>query len=171
MFDWKILRTKVNSYASGTTAATMLTDMTTKSLSGPNQDVSVSTVVGFLMLESDFLTLQSFSQSTTTGNTTHDAALNAAKMLMALVTTPNAPSFAMSNPTTYASIKALADAILAQETATPGTTGFTQTVHDGLLALAAVSQSWADQNGWTGITVDQVNYALSAAVQNDPNLQ
>jgi hypothetical protein len=111
-------------------------------------DVPVEAVVGNLMLSGAYLTLAAFSQGAPTGNATHDTALGAAKTLMALLTLPNVPPFGTSNSTTYAIVKGMADAILAQETATPGSTGFTQAIHDGLLALAATTIPWSQANDY-----------------------
>jgi hypothetical protein len=71
------------------------------------------------------------------------------RTLMAWLTVPNAPTLRMSDPTVYATVKGMADAALAQETAAPGTVGFTQEVHDGLLGLASTSEPWWQANGYT----------------------
>lgn len=114
----------------------------------PRVDVSVSAVVGYLMLSGAYLPLSAFAQGAATGVAIHDNALTAAKMLTAMLTMPNAPAFNTSNATNYATIKGLMDAILAQETAAPGSTGFTQGVHDGLLALAETTVTWCKANGY-----------------------
>ena len=118
---------------------------------GPMADVSVPQVVGFMLLSGAYLPGSKFAQGAVTGNGVHDAALLAMQTLMAVITVPNAPGLNMSNPTVYAEIKGMADAVLAQETATPGSTGFTQTVHDGLLALAATTVPWWQANGFTSM--------------------
>jgi hypothetical protein len=118
-------------------------------VAGPKADVPVSIVVGRLMLSGAYLTLAAFAKGATNGTQTHDDALTAAQMLMALITTPNAPAFATSDPADYATIKGMMDAVLAQEVAQPGSTGFTQAVHDGLLSLAETSIPWWQANGYT----------------------
>lgn len=131
------------------TTASKLSQINVLTLPGPNADVAVSAVVGKLMLSGAYLPLAAFAQSAMNSTVTHDNALGAAKMLMAIITTPNAPSFQMSDPASYAGIKGMMDAILAQETATPGSTGFTQMVHDALLALAATTVPWWQANGYS----------------------
>lgn len=116
---------------------------------GPKVDVSVPAVVGKLMLTGAYLPLAAFSMASATNDTTHDVALAAAKMLMAIITTPNAPSFQMSDATVYVSVKGMMDAILAQETAAAGSTGFTQGVHDALMALSATTVPWWQANGYS----------------------
>lgn len=140
----------INEWATltGTTAQKMAA-VNAMTVPGPNVDVAVSKIVATLMLDQAFLTLSTFANSATNGNATHDAALNAAKMLMAVINTPNAPQFQMSNATIYGQVKGMLDAILAQETALAGSTGITQTVHDGLMALAATTIPWWQANGYT----------------------
>jgi hypothetical protein len=124
------------------TTAQKIAAVNALTVTGPNVDVPVSAVVGKLMLMQVYLPLASFAQGSTTGVATHDNALFAAKMLMAMVTTPNAPIFQMSNAQDFATIKEMMDAILAQETAASGSTGFTQAVHDALLGLCATTIPW-----------------------------
>jgi hypothetical protein len=117
---------------------------------GPNVDVEISTVVGKLMLAGAYLKLQAFSQGAYNNDATkpHDAALDAAKMLMAMVTTANAPAFAMSDPASNTIINSLMGVILAQEHDQPGTTGFTLEVHDTLIALSQTTVPWWQANGY-----------------------
>ena len=109
---------------------------------GPRVNVAVSSVVGQMILSGVYLKLATFAKSAPTGDPTHDTALAYAATFMALVTSPNAPEFATANPTSYAIIQGMMDAILAQETASPGSIGFTQAVHDGLLGLSATAVPW-----------------------------
>jgi hypothetical protein len=134
--------------AAGTTAQ-KLAAINAETVAGPNIAVAVSQVVGSLLLSGGYATLSSFAAGALNSNATHDAALMAAKTLMALMTVPNSPAIDMSNPTTLAIVKGMADAILAQETAAPGGTGFTQAVHDGLLALCATSIPWWKVSGYS----------------------
>lgn len=130
------------------TIAEKLAAVNAATVAGPNVDVTVPQIVGYLLLNGAYLPVSAFAQGATTGNATHDAALAAAKTLMAAITVPNAPTLRMSDPSTYAIIKGMADAVLAQETASPGSTGFTQAVHNGLLALAATTVPWWQANGY-----------------------
>lgn len=133
----------------GEDTAAKLAALNAETVGGPNVDVQPREVLGKLMLTSAFLTLAGFAQGASTGDAAHDNALGSAKMLMAILNTPNAPSFGMSDPATFAAVKGMMDALLAQEAATAGSTGFTQAVHDALLALAATTRPWWQANGYT----------------------
>lgn len=133
----------------GTNAA-KLTAINAVTVAGPNIDVPVQSVVGLLMLSGAYLPMADFASGLTDNNVTHDTALGAAKMLMAILTIPNAPAFNTSNATNYTIIKGMVDAILAQETAASGTTGFTQAVHDAMIALAATTVPWWQSVGYSG---------------------
>jgi hypothetical protein len=132
----------------GTTAEKLAT-INALTVAGPRSDTQVSSVLGSLMLGGAYLTLYSFAQGTFNGDAMHDQALGAAKLLMAITSNPNAPAFNMSNPDRYAQIAGMLGAIMAQEAAAPGTTGVTQTVHDGLLALCETTLPWWQANGYT----------------------
>jgi hypothetical protein len=131
------------------TTAQKLAAVNAAMAAGPNVDVGVSAVVGKLVLTGAYLPVAAFAQSVPTNTTTHDNALGAAKMLMAMVMSPNAPAFQMSDPTTFATVKGMMDAILAQESAAAGSTGFTQAVHDALLALCATTVPWWQSAGYS----------------------
>lgn len=134
---------------SGTTAeklAALNAEMVTTSA---HRDVPVSTVVGKLLLSGSYLLMQVFAATTPTQSAAHDNALMATKMLMAVVTVPNAPTFQMSDPTTFAQVTGMMNAIVAYETETPGSTGFTSSVRDELLALANIDVPWWQANGYT----------------------
>lgn len=133
---------------SGSTAD-KLAEINALTIPGPAQDVTVRSVVGMLLLNGAYLRASNFAKSTPTGDATHDAALVAMQTLMAWLTVPNAPDVQMSNPTTFGAVKAMGDAALAQELASPNSTGFTQPVHDALLALAATTIPWWQSAGYT----------------------
>lgn len=133
---------------SGATAA-KLAALAALTAPGPNVDVTVPEIVGALLLSGAYLPLMAFAQGAANGDATHDAALAAAKTLAAIVTVPNAPTLKMSDPATCAAIEAMADAVLAEETAAPGSTGFTLSVRDGLMALAATTVPWWRANGYS----------------------
>jgi hypothetical protein len=133
---------------SGTTAE-KLAAVNAETVAGANVDVQISAVVGKLMLSGAYLPLAAFASGTASGDAGHDAALFAAKMLLTIITVPNAPAFQMSDPTNYATIKGMMDAILAWEIAHANTTGFTQAVHDALLVLAATAVPWWSVNGYS----------------------
>lgn len=131
------------------TTAEKLAAVNAMTVADGHVDVDISSIVGTLMLSGAYLPLVAFSQTAANSVAVHDQALIAAKMLVACITIPNAPSFGMSDPTKYATIKGLLDAILAQETALAGSTGITQAVHDQLLALADRVKPWWAANGYT----------------------
>lgn len=132
----------------GDATAQKLAAINAMTVPGPNVDVQPSAVKGKLLLMGAYFPLKAFAGSAVNSNTTHDNALGAAMSLIEMLDMPNAPLFAMSDPTTYATIKGMADAVLEQETATAGSTGFTQAVHDALLALAATTVPWWQANGY-----------------------
>lgn len=117
---------------------------------GPNKDITIPSLVGYLLLSGAYLPLSAFSNTAQNGNITHDIALNAAKTLMAIITVPYTPTLQTSLPAVYTTISTLSASILANEIATPGSIGFTQAVHDGLLALAATTVPWWEANGYSG---------------------
>ena len=127
---------------SGSTAD-KLAAVNAATVAGPAQDVTVEAVAGQLLLNGVYPTLAAFAAGAASGNATHDAALQSAKVLMAWVTVPNAPSIKMSDPTVYATVAGMAAAIVAQETASPGSAGFTATFSAKLLGLAATTLPWA----------------------------
>jgi hypothetical protein len=155
--------------APGTTAQ-KLAAVNALTVAGPNASVAVSAVVGKLMLLQAYLSLAAFAQGSTNNNATHDTALGAAKMLMTMISIPNAPAFQMSDTTTFATVKGMMDAILAQEVAAPGSTGFTQAVHDALLALCATTIPWWQSAGYPGTFNghDLVAAGLTTLVTNAP---
>lgn len=149
MAYYDALTAKWATLPSADTTAQKLAAINALAVAGPSVDVSVSSVVGVLILNGAYQTLKTFAAGSTTGVATHDAALAAAQTLINWVTIPNAPGLAMSNATVYAEVATMAAAILAQETAAAGTTGFTQGVHDALLALAATTIPWWQSAGYS----------------------
>lgn len=112
---------------------------------GPRIDVAVSSVLGDLMLSGAYLRLYAFASNTPTGDPSHDQALADAKMLLALVTSANAPAFNTADPGRYAMLAGMLDALVAMETET----GISQTVRDGLLARAETKKPWWQANGYS----------------------
>ena len=135
--------------AAGMTTQQKLDAVNGWTVPGPNIDVAPSTVQSNLLLLGAYFTLEAFSQGANSGDQTHDKALYAAKALIKLLNSPNASVFQMSDANKYAQIKGMMDNILAQEVAVPGSTGFTQSVHDSLLALAATTTTWWQANGYS----------------------
>lgn len=129
-----------------TTIRGKLAEINATLVPGPNRDVRPGEVEAVLLLKQAYFPLLAFSQSAPTNDVTHDTALISAKSLFVMINSPNAPLFAMSDPTAFAEIKAMADAVLAQETAAPTSTGMTQAVHDALLALPVTQIAWWEAN-------------------------
>lgn len=132
-------------------------------VAGPNVDVAIPQVAGYLLLQGIYPTVVAFASGSTNGNQIHDGALTALKTFVAWLSIPNAPPVHFSDPTVFAQITAFAGAVAAQETASPGSTGFTQAVHDGLLALGQTKQPWWQANGfYAPVTLtDAANNGLS----------
>jgi hypothetical protein len=153
------------SLTAGTTAA-KVAQVNAMTVAGPNVDVGIPQVAGYLLLQGIYPTVQTFATSnysTNGSDPVHDRALTALKTFVAWISIPNAPPVHFSDPTVYALITAFAGAVAAQETATPGSTGFTQAVHDGLLALGQTTQPWWQANGFFApVTLaDAINNGLS----------
>lgn len=115
---------------------------------GPAQDVSAADVSAYLLLGGEFFTVEAFAAGALTGDATHDSALMAAKSLVAILSLPQPPTFQMSNPAVAAKVGAMVGALLAQEKAAAGSTGMTQALHDGLLALAQPLVPWPQTIGF-----------------------
>lgn len=117
-------------------------------VSGPNVDVSIQQVAGYLLLAGIYPTVVQFASTSANGNQIHDGALTALKTFVAWITIPNPPPVHFSDATVDAQITAMAGAVAAQESISPGSTGFTQSVHDGLLALGQTTHPWWQANGF-----------------------
>jgi hypothetical protein len=134
---------------SGDTAS-KLAQINAMTVDGPNVDVDIQQVAGYLLLQGIYPTLTAFAAGSPNSNATHDAALTAAKSLVAWVGLQNAPPVHMSQPAVLAAVTSLGNAVVAQETAVPGSTGFTQAILNGLLALGQTTQFWWLANGFNG---------------------
>lgn len=134
---------------SSDTTAQKLAAINALTVAGPNVNVSVQSAVGVLLLSGAYPTLAAFAQTTApAGNATYAAALGAAKTLMAWFSVPNAPSIELSLPAVYAVVQGMGNAIVTQEMATPGSTGFTSAVLSSLLALATTEIPWWQASGY-----------------------
>ena len=153
--EWPIL--------SGSTVADKLAALNAMVVAGPNVDVSIQQVSGFLLLQGVYPTITAFAQGSTNGTQPHDGALSAAKSFVAWITMPDAPYVHFSQPAVAAAVTQLGNAMVAQETASPGSTGFTQAVLDGLLALGQTTMPWWQANGFSGpvTTQDVTNAGLT----------
>ena len=135
---------------SGSTVADKLASLNAMTVAGPNVDVSIQQVAGYLLLQGVYPTIATFAEGSPNNTQPHDGALSAAKSFMAWVTMPNPPDVHFSQSAVAAAVTQLGNAMVAQETASPGSTGFTQAVLDGLLALGQTTLPWWQANGFGG---------------------
>jgi hypothetical protein len=82
----------------GTTAA-KIAQVNAMTVAGPNVDVGIPQVAGYLFLQGIYPTMTAFAAGSSTGNATHDAALTALKTFVAWISLPNAPPVHFSDPT------------------------------------------------------------------------
>ena len=145
------------------TTSDKIAQVNAMTVAGPNVDIGISQVAGYLLLEGVYPTLVAFSGGSPNSTQPHDGALTAAKTFVAWIALPGAPAVHMSDPAVYEAFNTLAAAIVAQETAAPGTTGCTQAVLNGLLAMAQTTMPWGQANGFNApLTVaDAANAGLS----------
>lgn len=132
------------------TTADKIAQINAMMVAGPNVDVTIQQVAGFLLLQGIYPLLTQFATTSNNGNPTHDGALLAAKTFVAWIALPNAPNVHMGQPDVFAAVNQMGMAMVAQETASPGSTGFTQAVLTGLLALGQTSMPWWQANGFSG---------------------
>jgi hypothetical protein len=136
----------------GVTGTALISSMTTAqklaavnnwAVPGPNADVPVSAVVGYLGLQGKLSGLQAFAANPPSGDTNTEAIL-AAKELVAIIGCPNAPDFGMSNSAYYSTIQGMLNALAAD-----ASSGITATDVTNLLALAATTVPWWQAGGYT----------------------
>ena len=127
-----------------------LAQLNAMTVTGPGVDVSIQQVAGFLLLNGIYPTIDTFAGTTNNGTQPHDGALLAAKTFLAWIGLQNAPLVHMSQPAVVSAVTQMGNAMVAQEEAAPGSTGFTQAVLDGLLALGQTTQPWWQANGFSG---------------------
>lgn len=135
---------------SGTTVADKLAALNAITVAGPNIDVTVQQVAGYLLLQGVYPTIAAFAQGSPNSTQPHDGALTAAKSFMAWFTMPNPPDVRMSQAAVVEEVTQMGNAMVAQEAASPGSTGFTQAILNGLLALGQTTISWGLANGFNG---------------------
>lgn len=153
MTDYSKLVEKYNELSG--TPQERLAVMRAATVPGARVDVEVPSLVGTLMLSGAYLKVAAFAAGAPNNDPAHDAALGAAKVLMAIMTVPNPPHLRTTIPANHAAIKGMVDAILAYDLANPGATGISQAVHDELLALCETTQPWATapvEDGGAGLT-------------------
>lgn len=128
---------------------------------GPNVDVKVSSVVGYLALNSKLYNLQNYASTAVVGiNGATTASVTAAKELVSLMASPNAPNFQTSVSSVYSTIQMMLEAL-----ASDSNTGITSTDVTNLLALAATTILWWQS---VGLTSPPNIYDLQAAGLSTP---
>ena len=131
-------------------AADKLAALNAMTVAGPGVDVSIQQVAGFMLLNGIYPTVTAFAASANNGTQPHDGALLAAKTFVAWMALQNAPPVHMSQPDVVAAVTQMGNAMVAQEVAAPGSTGFTQAILNGLLALGQTTMPWWQANGFSG---------------------
>jgi hypothetical protein len=130
--------------------AEIIAQINAMTVAGPNVDVAIPQVAGYLLLQGIYPTVVAFAAGSPTNEPVHDGALTALKTFVAWLSIPNAPPVHFSDPAVVAQVTAMAQAVAAQEAASPGSTGFTQAVYNGLLALGTTTLPWWQANGFSG---------------------
>ena len=125
---------------SGTTAQ-KLAAINALTVAGPMTDVAVTSVVATLALSGRLAGLQAYAQNPPAN--ANAQALTAARELVALLSSPNAPPFRMSDPTVYATVQSFLAALVG-DTAT----GVGAADEVALLGLAATIVPWWKANGY-----------------------
>jgi hypothetical protein len=123
------------------TTAEKLAAINALTIAGPMTDVTVAAVVATLALSGKLAGLQAYAQSPPSN--ANAEALVAARELVALLSSPNAPPFRMSDPTVYATIQNFLAALVAD-----AATGIGATDEAALLSLAATTVPWWKANGY-----------------------
>ena len=134
-WDTLILAEIGNDAYKGMDDDTIAATLNAKTIQGASVDTSIGAVLGYLALNGELLQLLAFAKEQPTGDKLHDGALGAAATLAVLIGATQPPPLSTSDPIAFAKMKAMLDVLLAQEQAAPNSTGVTQEVHDGLLAL------------------------------------
>jgi hypothetical protein len=125
---------------SGTTAQKLGT-INGLTVDGPTVDVPISAVVAYLALSGKLAALQSYAGNPPEG--ANAEALIAARELVALIGSPNAPPFRMSDSTVYSTVQGFLSALVAD-----AATGITSDNQAALLALAATTIAWWKSAGY-----------------------
>jgi len=124
------------------TTAQKLGAINALTVDGPIADVSISAVVAYLALGGKLAGLQAYAQNPP--NNANAEAIIAARELVALMSSPNAPSFRMSDPAVYATVQDFLSALAGD-----AATGITADNQAALLALAATTIPWWQAIGYT----------------------
>lgn len=124
---------------SGDTTAQKLAAINAMTVAGPNQDVSISSVVAYLGLNGKLPGLIKYAESPPA-----TAAGVAGASLVALFNMPNAPGFQTSNSTVYGTLSTMLNALAGDSNS-----GITSTDVTNLLALASTTIPWWQSNGYS----------------------
>jgi hypothetical protein len=125
--------------SAGNSTAQKLAAINAMTVAGPNLDVAVSAVVGYLALNGKLSALQKYAASPPAT----EAGIAGAE-LVALLMCPNAPAFRMSEVATYAAVSAFLNAL-----ADDSNSGIAANDVTSLLALAVgPTVTWCQANGY-----------------------
>jgi hypothetical protein len=153
VFDWQVLRAHVVTYAAGTDAATILADLTSPADS-VDIDVPASRVQGLLYARGKWAAVVVKANAARAGTDTSDAAI-ACQLIKDLV--DSGQTISMSNAAIAQRITAdvqtlIVAGLLDAEDAS------------AVLLLASHRPSWAEANGWPGLSLGQVQEAMRPEV-------
>lgn len=124
--------------SSSMTTAQKLAALNGWAVAGPNVNVNVSAVVGYLGLNGKLSALAKYAASPPA-----TAAGVAGQELLAIINCPNAPAFQTSNPTVYQTIEGMLTTLAGD-----ANSGISSTDVTNLLALAATTVPWWQANGY-----------------------
>lgn len=123
------------------TTAQKLAAINAQTIAGPKVDVPISSVIAYLALNGKLATLQAYGASPPA--TANAQALIAARELVALMTSPNAPPFRMSESSVFSAVQGFLQALTAD-----AATGVTAADQSALLALANTTIPWWQSAGY-----------------------
>lgn len=155
--DWKVLLDKIATYPKDTTAETIFTDITDKTKSSVAVDVSSKAVRAMLYARGKWAGIVKLGIGAITGKDVSDVAI-AAQMLVTL--TNDGDLLPMTNEGIAAALTADLQLLVAAGL-------IDQADFDAVIGLASIGKSWADENGWNGVSLHQVEYAMGDDIRTD----
>ncbi len=122
------------------TTAQKLAAVNAMTVDGPNQDVPVANVEGYLSIGGILTNMEDWLAA----NTTPSAARTSAKELLRTIASPHVMAFNTSAPETYAALQGMLNALAASPPAL-----LTAANVSALLAMAATTLPWWQANGYS----------------------
>jgi hypothetical protein len=120
------------------TKADKLTLINLITVSGPNKDVAIGDVEGYMSLQGILTGLEDWLEA----NPTPSAARTAAKELLRTIASPHVTVFRTSDAATFASVSSMIGTLQAASL-------ITQIQHDAILAMAATTVPWWQSAGYS----------------------